>query len=523
MNHTVVRLIVPLLAGSWTVMAQAADTVPRSFSEEVERYLAVHPVAGLDSYADFCTLVAQPAARGEVDATVQPAHKAKKIRFWGALEHLALFKTWGLDVAEFDPVEAAKGIYPDVIFCHLDPGYAQGAVDRILDAVRHGTHFVTLQNTDRWSETIAMRLGHTYGGVLTAPPSAQGGVFFKNCPKLFAGFPEGRLDAPLFGFVGPSRHGMYLTGDKCLLGVADTHRCRIATSIAQYTYGKGAVTLVGPCVNPFSAKEMNDPVYKRLLLNLIDLLPAVESEKPFDVLLYTRWKWHRDHKTGAVGPQGSFHHFSTETGAGQMAKYFTAKGRTVKVSDDPAIFRSEAFRRCPCVVLACANEELFETESQREAFYAWAKAGGGTLVLHSASNCEIGSPAWRDFLGGTFLFHYPKHMPVPFTEADRTHPAIACLPQDYVWADDEIYVNEMVPGAVKPVLSCRADKMPEEMQAGLKQKGRTAENGRHILEWTKDYGKGRVYYSALGHNAADFAKPEFLEHLYQAALWTAGK
>ncbi len=523
MNHHIVRFAISMLAFCMLSMANADDEVPRSFADEVERYLATHPVAGMDSYANFCRLVAQPAAQGAVDAVVQPDHKARKIRFWGALEHLALFKTWGLDAEEFDPEAAAQGVYPDVIFCHLEPNYSQGAVDRILDAVRHGTHFVTLQNTDRWSEVIAKRLGHTYGGVLTAPAQERGGVLFTNCPKLFAGFPEGRLDAPLFGFVGQSRHGMYLSGDRCLLGVADTHKCRIATSIAQYAYGKGAVTLVGPCVNPHSKKDMNDPAYKRLLLNLVTLLPAVVSEKPYDVLLYTRWKWHRDPKTGVVGSKGSFHHFSTETGAGNMAAYFTAKGRTVKVTDDPEIFRTEGFRKCPCVVFACANEEQFETETQREAFYAWAKAGGGTLVLHSASNCEVGNAAWREFLGGTFLFHYPKHFPVPFAEADRTHPAIACLPKDYVWPSEEIYVNDMVPGAVTPVLTFRADTMPEEMRDWLKARGHTAVNGRHILEWTKDYGKGRVYYSALGHDASGFARPEFLEHLYQAALWTTGQ
>ena len=499
----------------------AADEPP-SFAATVENYLATHPVAGIENYADFCRLVSAPAAQGAVDATVQTSHKTRRIRFWGALEHLAEFKKWGLDVAEFDPDAAARGDCPDVIFCHLTPGYCKGDVEQMLDAVRQGTHFVVLQCTDQWSAAIAKRLGHKCGGVLTAPAANKGGVFFRNCNKLFAGFPDGRLDAPLFSCFKAARHGMYLSGDKCLLGVADVHSCRIATSIAQYKYGKGAVTLVGPCVNQHDKALINDPAYKRLLLNLIDLLPKVECEKPYDVLLYTRWKWHRDPKTGAVVPKGSYHHFSTEIGAGKMAGYFTAKGLSVKVTDDPAVFCTDGFRKCPCIVFACANEEQFCTAEQREAFYAWAKAGGGALVIHSASNCEIGSAEWRDYLGGTFLFHYPKHFPVPFAgTSDRSHPAIACLPADYVWADEEIYVNDIVPGAVKPVLSYRADTMPDAMQKWIKAKGRTSADGRHILEWTKDYGKGRVYYTALGHNAADFAKPEFLEHLYRAALWTA--
>ena len=99
--------VVLLCAGM--AIGNSAFAAPRSFAEEVERYLATHPVAGMETYADFCRLVAQPAAEGMVDATVQPCHKARKIRFWGAFEHLALFKGWGLDVDEFDPDAAARG------------------------------------------------------------------------------------------------------------------------------------------------------------------------------------------------------------------------------------------------------------------------------------------------------------------------------------------------------------------------------------------------------------------------------
>ena len=67
---------------------------------------------------------------------------------------------------------------------------------------------------------------------------------------------------------------MYMTGERCLLGLADMQQKRIASAIAQYRYGKGAFTFVGPFVNP-NPNEMNAPAYKRLLLNLISLLPPV--------------------------------------------------------------------------------------------------------------------------------------------------------------------------------------------------------------------------------------------------------
>jgi type 1 glutamine amidotransferase len=39
--------------------------------------------------------------------------------------------------------------------------------------------------------------------------------------------------------------------------------------------------------------------------------------------------------------------------------------------------------------------------------------------------------------------------------------------------------------------------------------------------WTRRYGQGRVFYSALGHNAADFAVPQVREICRRGLLWAA--
>ena len=243
------------------------------FAKAVNEYLATHPVKGLADWGDFQKFAAAPAVKGAVDATVQPCHKARRVRFWGALEHLPVMRSWGLDVDEFDPDAAARGCVPDVIFCHLQPNYSFGDVEQILAAIRRGTHFVTLQSTDKWCDALAKRLGHTYGGVLNVS-SAKDAVYFANCPSLLAGFPEGRLDAGAYPILRTHACAVYMTGERCLLGVADMKQKRIASAIAQYPYGKGAATFVCPFAS-FKKEELNDPAYKRLLLNLITLLPPV--------------------------------------------------------------------------------------------------------------------------------------------------------------------------------------------------------------------------------------------------------
>ena len=41
--------------------------------------------------------------------------------------------------------------------------------------------------------------------------------------------------------------------------------------------------------------------------------------------------------------------------------------------------------------------------------------------------------------------------------------------------------------------------------------------------WKKMYGKGRVFYSSLGHVAKDFEVPEALEIMKRGILWAIGE
>ena len=256
----------------------------------------------------------------------------------------------------------------------------------------------------------------------------------------------------------------------------------------------------------------------RNLLALAALLPALVASAAPDVVVYSRWKHVRNPKTGEVKAEGAFHHASTEAAAERIGAYFRAHGLTCLQTDAPDVFTSADFPSVKCVVFAVTNHEQFETDAQRAAFYSWARNGGGVVALHSASANERGRKEWREFLGGAFSYHYVKHQSVPFTHVDRAHPAIACLPADYVWEDDEIYLNNPDTRVVHPLLVLDWKDVLEESRKG--DGAGCPPCGGHVLEWCRDYGRGRVFYSALGHNPKDFAKPEFLEHILQAARWT---
>lgn len=249
--------------------------------------------------------------------------------------------------------------------------------------------------------------------------------------------------------------------------------------------------------------------------------------KPADVLVYTRWQYMKNRQTGEVAKRGTapwakvYHHKSTEQGAEEVRRYFTANGLSCLVTDDPAVFTSDAMKTFKAIMLCNCNHELFANDAQREAFYRYVENGGGLVATHSTSACERGSERFRRFLGGAFERHYAKHQTVPSTRIDRTHPAMACLPEGHVWPSDEIYLNHPDEKNVRPLLII--DWKDVDGRSRKTDKYGCPKIGGHILAWCKPFGKGRIFYTALGHNPKDWGRMEWQLHLFEATKWAMGE
>jgi type 1 glutamine amidotransferase len=247
--------------------------------------------------------------------------------------------------------------------------------------------------------------------------------------------------------------------------------------------------------------------------------------KPADVLIYTRWDYVKNPKTGEVKKGGfdkktkPFYHASTDQGAEEVRRYFTANGLSCLVTDKPEVFTSSIMKSLKLIMLCSTNHELFDTKEQREAFYKFVENGGGLLATHSASANERGDKRFRDFLGGAFERHYAINQKVPFKNVDRSHPAMACMEPNYVWEKDEIYLNHP-DESVRPILILNWEDVHPKSRKG--DKYGKPKIGGHVLEWCRTYGKGRIFYTALGHNPADWGKMEFQLHLLEAARWAMG-
>jgi type 1 glutamine amidotransferase len=122
----------------------------------------------------------------------------------------------------------------------------------------------------------------------------------------------------------------------------------------------------------------------------------------------------------------------------------------------------------------------------KQGFLDWIKAGHAFIGIHAASDTFHGWPEYIEMLGGEFQ-HHGKQVGVECLNQDPSNPATAVLPPRWTISQEEIYqFKNYDPTKVHELLIM--DKHPE-----------SGASGHYGVSWCKDYGKGRVFYTSLGH------------------------
>jgi type 1 glutamine amidotransferase len=148
------------------------------------------------------------------------------------------------------------------------------------------------------------------------------------------------------------------------------------------------------------------------------------------------------------------------------------------------------------------------------AFLGWIQAGHAFLGAHSASDTYHEDRRYIDMLGGEFQTHGDQTS-VDLNVEAPTHPAVSHMaPRFRVF--DEIYefvVNNR--SSVDVLLSL--DRHPNDGHPGAGQPG------DFLLAWTKSFGTGRVFYTALGHREDVWESAAFRQHIRGAMQWALAR
>jgi putative membrane-bound dehydrogenase-like protein len=139
------------------------------------------------------------------------------------------------------------------------------------------------------------------------------------------------------------------------------------------------------------------------------------------------------------------------------------------------------------------------TPEQERALLEFVEAGKGVVAIHSASAEFVNSEKYIAMIGAQFQRSGTGEFTAEITTP--AHPVLEGLKP--FSTSDETFVHTKHNPTDRTVLMERVDA-----------------SGREPLTWVRTQGRGRVFYTAYGHDERTWSKPEFTKLIENAVTWT---
>jgi hypothetical protein len=197
------------------------------------------------------------------------------------------------------------------------------------------------------------------------------------------------------------------------------------------------------------------------------------------------------------------------------------RGWSAFLTENGAAFTPAVLHRFKATIWNNTSGDVL-TPEQKSAFRNYIENGGGFVGIHGAG----GDPRyeWRWYvetlIGAQFKGHplSPQFQRATIHIEDPDDPATRDLGKDWTRVD-EWYSFEKSPRANGVHVLATLDEntySPKMLWKDIRM------GSDHPIIWKHCVGKGRVFYSALGHSASTYQEPLHLKELEGAIAWAAG-
>jgi len=166
------------------------------------------------------------------------------------------------------------------------------------------------------------------------------------------------------------------------------------------------------------------------------------------------------------------------------------------------------------VVFVSTTGELDLDDSQKADFLSFVHDDGkGFVGIHAALDTNYKWPEYGEMIGGWFDEHPWFTFNAPIINEDPDFPAVRHFPKAFIKYDEIYQPKAWSRDKVNVLLSLD----PTRLDYNNPRVHRTDHD--FAVAWSKMYGKGRVFYSTLGHTEEAWSDPDILKMYFEAIRW----
>lgn len=194
--------------------------------------------------------------------------------------------------------------------------------------------------------------------------------------------------------------------------------------------------------------------------------------------------------------------------ANKIAAWLKDKGAKVTLSESTKIYTNQGvMRQVDLIIQHITMSEMSEGESR--ALQEAVMGGVGLAGCHGGlGDAFRNNTEYQYMIGGQFVKHPGGQVDYTVNITAPENPLVMDI-KDFTLHSEQYYMH------VDPAITILATtRFTGEHDAWIE--------GIEIpVVWTKPYGKGRVFYSSLGHNKEDFDIPQVWEIITRGITWAA--
>ena len=140
--------------------------------------------------------------------------------------------------------------------------------------------------------------------------------------------------------------------------------------------------------------------------------------------------------------------------------------------------------------------------------------GKGFVAAHAGATAFFSWPEFGEMLGGRFDGHPWGIVRAPVIVEDSKFPGMSHLPHRFEHTDEMYQIKDLSRAKIHVILGLDVSHLEMKNNPLVHHQDRD-----FPLVWAKMYGKGRVYYSALGHDPSTWDDRFIEESYFQALRW----